>query len=201
MIFDSSLYKKIADEINLYSVQTTGKSVNTSKEEIEQFIGILVQMGVMKYPQYQYRMYWSPETRLPLIANVMPLQRFENLKRFFHMNDNLKMPKRGEVNFDRLYKVRLLLDCILESCRGIEQEEAHSIDEQIVPTKSKSSLRQYLPNKPHKWGIKIWARCGVSGIVYDFSVYVGQQDNTEISAMFGKIGAVVIQLVANLPKN
>ena len=83
MIFDSSLYKKIADEINLYSVQTTGKSVNTSKEEIEQFIGILVQMGVMKYPQY--RMYWSPETRLPLIANVMPLQRFENLKRFFHM--------------------------------------------------------------------------------------------------------------------
>ena len=199
MIFDSSLYKKIADEINLYSVQTTGKSVNTSKEEIEQFIGILVQMGVMKYPQY--RMYWSPETRLPLIANVMPLQRFENLKRFFHMNDNLKMPKRGEVNFDRLYKVRPLLDCILESCRGIEQEEAHSIDEQIVPTKSKSSLRQYLPNKPHKWGIKIWARCGVSGIVYDFSVYVGQQGNTEISAMFGKIGAVVIQLVDNLPKN
>ena len=131
----------------------------------------------------------------------MPLQRFENLKRFFHMNDNLKMPKRGEVNFDRLYKVRPLLDCILESCGRIEQEEAHSIDEQIVPTKSKSSLRQYLPNKPHKWGIKIWARCGVSGIVYDFSVYVGQQDNTEISAMFGKIGAVVIQLVDNLPKN
>ena len=77
-------------------------------------------------------MYWSPETRLPLIANVMPLERFENLKRLFHMNDNLKMPKRGEVNFDRLYKVRPLLDCILESCRGIEQEEAHSIDDQIV---------------------------------------------------------------------
>ena len=38
-------------------------------------------------------MYWSPETRLPLVANVMPLERFENLKRLFHMNDNLKMPK------------------------------------------------------------------------------------------------------------
>ena len=139
MIFDSSLYKKIADETNLYSVQTTGKSVNTSKEEIKQFIGILVQMGVLKYPQY--RMYWSPETRWPLAANVVPRKRFENLKRFFHMNDNLKIPKRGEVNFDCLYKVRPLLDCILESCRGIEQEEAHSIDEQIVPTKSKSSLQ------------------------------------------------------------
>ena len=74
------------------------------------------------------------------------------------MNDNLKMPKRGEYNFDRLYKVRPLLDCILERCRNTEQAEAHSINEQIVPTKSKSSLRQYLPNKPHKWGIKIWAQ-------------------------------------------
>ena len=94
-----------------------------------------------------------------------------------------------------------MLDCILERCRNIEQEEAHSIDEQIVPTKSKSSLRQYLPNKPHKWGIKIWARCGVSGIVYDFSAYVGQQDATDTSVTFGKIGAVVIRLVENLPKN
>ena len=50
------------------------------------------------------------------------------------------MPKCGKVNFDHLYKVRPLLDCILESCRGVELEEAHSIDEQIVPTKSKTSL-------------------------------------------------------------
>lgn len=49
-------------------------------------------------------MYWSPATRLPLKANIMPLQRFENLKNFFHMNNNLKMPKHGEYNFDHLYK-------------------------------------------------------------------------------------------------
>ena len=91
-------------------------------------------------------MYSSPATRLPLKANIMPLQHFENLKNFFHMNNNLKMPKHGEYNFDHLYKVRPSLDCILERNRNIEQEEAHAIDEQIVSTKSKSSLRQYLPN-------------------------------------------------------
>ena len=42
---------------------------------------------------------------------------------------------------------------------------------------------------------------GVSGIVYDFSVYGGQQDATDTSIMFGKIGVVVIRLVENLPKN
>ena len=54
----------------------------------------------------------------------MPFQSFENLKHFFHMNDNLKMPKRGEYNFDHIYKVRALLDCILERCSYTEQEEA-----------------------------------------------------------------------------
>ena len=56
MIFDKSLYEKIAEENNLYSFQTTGKSVKTNKEEIEKFTGILIQMGIMKYPQH--RMYW-----------------------------------------------------------------------------------------------------------------------------------------------
>ena len=38
-------------------------------------------------------------------------------------------------------------------------EEVHYIDEQIIPTKGLSSIKQYLPNKPNKWGIKVWARC------------------------------------------
>ena len=51
-------------------------------------------------------------------------------------------------------------------------------------------------------GLKVWARCGVSGIVYDFSVYVGQEDATDAtSIMFGEIGDIVIRLVENLSKN
>lgn len=112
------------------------------------------------------------------------------------------MTKRDEYCLDRLYKARTLLNCILKRCRNIEQDEADPIDEQIVPTKIKSSLRQYLPNKTHKWDIKVWARCGVSGIVYDFSVYVGQEDATDAtSIMFGEIGDIVIRLVENLSKN
>ena len=59
LIFDKLLYERIAEQINLYSVERAGKSVNKNKEEIEQFIGILVQIGIMKYPQYQ--MYWLPQ--------------------------------------------------------------------------------------------------------------------------------------------
>ena len=108
-------------------------------------------MGTLNYPQY--RMYWDPTNRIPLIANVMGLTRFEILKRYFHVNDNSEQPARGP-DFDRLYKVRPLIDSVLTSCHKIPQEENHSIDDQMIPTKGRSSLRQYLPNKPHKWGKK-----------------------------------------------
>lgn len=199
MFFDTTLYEIIADETNLYSTQVTGKCINTNSSEIEQFIGILLTMGILKYPQY--RMYWSQYTRCNSISEIMPLKRFESLKRFFHLNDNDKMPKKDSENYDVLYKVRPLLDLLHEKCLNTPHEECHAIDEQIIPTKSRCPIRQYLPNKPNKWGIKVWARCGVSGFLYDFSVYLGKQDNTDTVQRFGKIGAVVLNLAQHIPQN
>ena len=191
--FGKNLMAVIAEQTNLYPVQCSGKCIQTNEQEIEQFIGILVMMGITKYPQY--RMYWSPETYTPVIADTMSLTRFENLKRFLHFNDNSQMPAD---NCDKLFKLRPILDSILSKCRSIPQEESHSVDEQIIPTKCRSSLRQYLPKKPHKWGFKVWARCGVSGIIYDFEVYTGKQKDKQ---EFGKVGSVVKRLVSSLPKN
>ena len=41
------------------------------------------------------------------------------------------------------------------------QEEVHCIDEQIIPTKGHSSIKQYLLNKPNKWGILMCGRGAV----------------------------------------
>ena len=37
-------------------------------------------------------------------------------------------------------------------------------------------MKQYLPKKPHKWGFKVWARAGISGIIYDFEIYTGKEN-------------------------
>ena len=47
----------------------------------------------------------------------------------------------------------------------------------------------------------MWARCGVSGIVYDFNVYLGKEATTAETKEYGKVGAVVLKLIENLPKN
>ena len=103
------------------------------------------------------------------------------------------MPKRDSPDFDRLYKVCPLLDSVATKCRELEQEEHQSLDETIIPTKSRTSLKQYLPKKPHKWGIKSWTRAGVSGIVYDFDIYQGKTQT-----MDGKIDNVVERLTSKI---
>jgi hypothetical protein len=54
-------------------------------------------------------------------------------------------------------------------------EENHSVDEQIIPAKTKySKIRQYNPKKPIKWGFKNIVRAGSSGFMYDFYIYPGK---------------------------
>ncbi|KOB72988.1 Uncharacterized protein OBRU01_11452 [Operophtera brumata] len=99
----------------------------------------------------------------------MTLKRFQLLRRYIHFNDNLKDDGDG------YYKVRPLLKRIRENCLHVEEETRFSIDEMMVPHKGTraGSRKQYIKNKPKKWGFKIFVRAGVSGIVYDFLIYGG----------------------------
>eukprot|EP00795_Rhopilema_esculentum_P003858 gene3858-biopygen1962 len=49
--FSEDLIQHIAEQTNLYSVQQTGASIQTSKSEMEQYIGILIMMSIIKLPQ------------------------------------------------------------------------------------------------------------------------------------------------------
>ncbi|KRZ80115.1 PiggyBac transposable element-derived protein 3 [Trichinella papuae] len=53
----------------------------------------------------------------------------------------------------------------------IQNEEKQAIDEQIIPFKRKHKLKIFTPRKPRRWGFKLFSRCGISGILYDFAFY------------------------------
>ena len=199
MFFDDSLFQHIADQTNLYSVQQTGDSIKTTKQEIEQYIGMLMMMSIIRLPQV--RMYWATETRISSIADIMSVNRFEGLRKFLHFNDNTMHVPANEKNHDKLFKVRPIIQSLLENCRKMPQEEKQCVDEQILPTKSRTFLKQYCPKKPNKWGIKVWARCGVSGLVYDFEVYTGKSNEKEEQPELLMGGNVVRRLCDRLPSN
>jgi len=68
------------------------------------------------------------------------------------------------------------------------------VDQQIIPTKSRTSFKQNLPNTPNKWGIKVWARCGISGVVYDFEIHTAKSSKAEAQPDVLMGGKVVYRL-------
>ncbi|KAH7975557.1 hypothetical protein HPB52_003168 [Rhipicephalus sanguineus] len=75
------------------------------------------------------------------------------------------------------------------------------VDEQIVPFKGRSSLKQYVPSKPHKWGYKIFVLCDVHGLVYDFSIYKGDIRPVPGLPDLGASSNVVLELSRSILEN
>lgn len=64
--------------------------------------------------------------------------------------------------------------------------------------KGRSSLKQYMPLKPTKRGIKMWMRCdSLSGYVYYFNIYCGKEDGPTI----GTLGERVVNNLAKTIKH
>ncbi|KAK3925306.1 PiggyBac transposable element-derived protein 2 [Frankliniella fusca] len=114
--WDDDLFQRLADQTNLYSTQRDGSSLNVTKQEMKIFFGIWLYMGICRLPQYED--YWDSHTRVPQVADLMPLKRYEKIRSRLHIADN-NLPHDG----DRLAKVRPLLNHIRGKCNALEQKE------------------------------------------------------------------------------
>ena len=196
LFFDDQVIDLIRNQTELYGLQKHNMHLKCTEEDIKRYIGVLLYFGVLKLPQF--KMGWAKELKLTAITNAMTRQRFEKLKQCLHFN-NAEQPKKGDINYDKLHKIRPLLNILKENFSKLPQEEHQSVDEQIIAFKGRSSYKQYLPAKPHKWGLKMFTRAGISGLVYDFTMYVGE--GTCPSYGLGLSSDVVLYLAKGLPKD
>ncbi|GBN67900.1 hypothetical protein AVEN_93362-1 [Araneus ventricosus] len=106
----------------------------------------------------------------------MPANKFERLREFLHFNDNNGNLPLSNLDRDRLFKIRPLLEKINENLAKIPLEQYLCIDEQICSTKSRNCMKRYNPNKPHKWGYKIQVLSGSSGFTYKIEPDPGKEN-------------------------
>jgi hypothetical protein len=154
------IIKDITFQTNLYTeqhFQKTGKSyTHTTENEIRTFIGMNLLMGIKPLPCY--RDYWSsaPDLHDNYISKLMPVNRFGWLLSNIHINDNTTAAKRGEPNFDKLHKARPFLTTLSEKFKNnFQPNEIMAVDESMIKFKGRSSLKQYMPQKPIKRGYKV----------------------------------------------
>ena len=93
----------------------------------------------------------------PGIKQTMTSNRFQEISQFLHFPDSTRTPAHGKNGYDQLYKVRLVLNAILENSQRCYSPNKHiAIDEGMIALKGRLSFRQYMPAKPTKCGIKVW---------------------------------------------
>lgn len=145
-------------------------------EELKIFIGLVLHMGTIRLNRLQD--YWKQHRlfNLPTFSNFMSRDRFMVILRCLHFNKNPE-PSQAKPT-DRLFKIRPIIDYF--NSRMIEiyyPGKELSLDESIVLWRGRLVFRQYIQNKKHKYGVKLYLLTEPDGTVIKFAVYTGTLDN------------------------
>ena len=81
----------------------------------------------------------------------MSQDRFWEIHRYFHVVNNTDAPARSNPNYDKLWKIRPMIDILSENCQNLySPHQQLSVDESMIGTKYRLSFIQYMKDKPVK---------------------------------------------------
>lgn len=104
------------------------------------------------------------------------------------------MPNRNDPNFDKLYKVRPMVEILNESFKSnYIPDRCLAIDESMEGFKGRISLKHFMPMRPTIRGIKNWGiDCSKTGYLLGFGIYEGKSKRDDIKGTLGE--RVVLKL-------
>ena len=79
---------------------------------------------------------------------------------------------------DRLRKVRGFVDKVVNKWPELYEPGSElALDEAIIAFKGRVLFKVYQPDKPHKWGIKVFVLAdAATGYAYRYSIYAGKEN-------------------------
>jgi hypothetical protein len=111
-------------------------------------------MSIVSLPNI--RLFRKKSMNIAAVSKVMTRDRFDQILSVLPLANNHIQPKKGDPDFDCLFKVRQFLTNLRTHFKQNEETEAVvSVDEQMIPYKGTLGIKVYMKNKPLKWGIKV----------------------------------------------
>ena len=170
------------DQTNRYAEEVMGVEAyvswkTISEEDIRAFIGFSILMGINQ--QSSMDDYWKkdPIHNYKPIAQRISRDRFRDISRYLHFVDNTTLSQRGSAKYDKLGKIRPLINHFQQKFSSAYNPNCEiAIDEVMIKFQRQSSLKQYMPMKPIKRGIKVCVRADSNnGYFSQFEVYTGKK--------------------------
>lgn len=101
----------------------------------------------------------------------MSRNRFELILSVLQVSDNSKAPPNN-----RLYKIQPLVDILVNKYNNaLIPEKNLCIYESMVPFLGRLSFRQYIANKRHRYGVKIFKLCTRDFYTSQYKIYAGKE--------------------------
>lgn len=158
----------------------------------EMYIFLAIMMLMTRNRHLSIEEHWSSDILLqaPIFSKLMSRNRFCMILGMLHFSI------RSEEN-ELLSKVTKFVNHARQKFKScITPYKNLCIDESIVPFKGRLSIKQYLPNKRNRFGIKLFVLCDVAtGFIVDFIVYCGASTDIVDPCNLGVGGAVVHSLL------
>lgn len=120
--------------------------------------------------------------------------RFTQILRYIHFVNNTQLIPRGQDGYDKLGKIRPFLELIKNRFQRVYAPSRNlSVDETLVKFKGRLSWRQYMRDKPARFGLKEFTLAdSENGYVLDINVYTGKECGQESKGLAQR---VVLKLV------
>ena len=137
---------------------------------LKTFIAILLVSGYVDLPRRP--MYWehNEDTHNTTVSSLLSQNQFDEIMQNLHLADNSNPDKK-----EKFVKLRPLIDKLNEQCLpNYLPELSVSKDESMLRYVRRHGCKQYMRNKPVKFGCKFWVAATLLGYAIQFYPYAGK---------------------------
>ncbi|XP_049913866.1 piggyBac transposable element-derived protein 4-like [Epinephelus moara] len=177
LLLTDDILQHIVDMTNLQGRRSTAAWRDVDKDELQAYVGLLVLAGVYRSKNESTLSLWGEKSGRGIFRATMSHKRFHLISRTLVFDDKQSRPRRRD---DRMAPFRKVWDMWTRRLPMLFNPDRDiCVDEQLVPFRGRCSFRHYMPKKPAKYGIKIWANCDVkTSYAWRLQVYTGKAAGT-----------------------
>lgn len=182
LLFSDEILEIIVSNTNKYIQKMKDKYTRersakmTDIVEIRALLGLLYLAGCLKSSRLNTQELWNRNgSGIELFWLTMSQQRFLFLLRHLRFDDTDSREERKKT--DKMAPIRDLFVLFVANCKNAYTiSEYGTIDEKLEAFRGRCGFKQYIPSKPNKYGLKVFALVDAkTRYTLNLELYLGQQ--------------------------